>query len=171
MLRKQGLKEIERTLCGKGGGGGGLRTFFFSLMCIILRSGGSRGGAGWGPAPCLFFDQNEARRAEKIFLETVPPPPLPYLSVWMTAPPPLIWRSGSATATQQNNFQNICSAETNLLPPVQCCFLQTPKDQAFFRRHATLLPVVGGRKESQWLGCLEKSSLSVQFNQEFCPRL
>ena len=146
---------------------------FFSLMCIILRCGGSRGGVWGASPPPLFFDQNEARRAEKIFLETVPPPPLPYLSVWMTAPPPLIWRSGSATATQQSYFQNNCSAETNLLPPrgpVQCCFLQTPKDQAFFRRHVTLLPVVGGRKESQWLGCLEKSSLSVQFNQEFCPR-
>ena len=31
--------------------------------------GGSRGGA-WGPGPPLFFDQNEARRAGKIFLET-----------------------------------------------------------------------------------------------------
>ena len=42
----------------------------------------------------LFLDQNEARRAEKNFCETGLPP---YLRVWMTAPPPLIWRSGSAT--------------------------------------------------------------------------
>ena len=37
-----------------------------------------------GARPPLFFDQNEARRAEKSFLETAPP----YLRVWMTAPPP-----------------------------------------------------------------------------------
>ena len=29
---------------------------------------------GW-PGPPLFLDQNEARRAENIFLETDPPPP------------------------------------------------------------------------------------------------
>ena len=37
-------------------------------------SGGSRGGARGAPGPPLFFDQNEARRAEKNFLETAPPP-------------------------------------------------------------------------------------------------
>ena len=57
-----------------------------NLMEMLLKnflqtcdSGGSREGA-WGSAP-LFFDQTEARRAEKGFLET--PPPL-YLRVWMT---------------------------------------------------------------------------------------
>ena len=34
--------------------------------------------------PLLFLDKNEARRVEKIFWETAPPP---YLRVWMTAPP------------------------------------------------------------------------------------
>ena len=48
---------------------------------------------GSDPPPLLFLDQNEARRAEKIFWETAPP--LPYLRVWMTAPPLLISRSGS----------------------------------------------------------------------------
>ena len=110
------------------------KVFFFSLMCIILRSGGFRVGARGARAPSPYVLIKMRPEGPKIFLETAPPP-LPYLSVWMTAPPPLIWRSGSATATQQNNFQNNCSAETNLLPPVQCCFLQTPKDQAFFRRH------------------------------------
>ena len=38
-----------------------------------------------GPASPLFFDQNEARRAEKSFLETGPPT---YLRVWMTRSPP-----------------------------------------------------------------------------------
>ena len=55
---------------------------------------------GWGRAPPgppppppppprahLFLDQTEARRAEKFFFETAPPPA--YLRVWMTAPPPL----------------------------------------------------------------------------------
>ena len=50
-----------------------------------------------GPASPLFFDQNEARRAEKSFLETGPPT---YLRVWMTRSPPLfIWRSGSVTVS------------------------------------------------------------------------
>ena len=59
---------------------------FESTECWLkykLVSGRSRGGA-W--VPPLFFDQNEARRAEKIFLETGHPP---YLRVWMTPPPPL----------------------------------------------------------------------------------
>ena len=36
------------------------------------------------PAPPLFLDQTEARRAEIIFWETAPPPT--YLRVWMTGP-------------------------------------------------------------------------------------
>ena len=50
--------------------------------------------ASRGPSPPLFFDQTEARRAEKFHLETAlslskglddrPPPPLPpYLKVWI----------------------------------------------------------------------------------------
>ena len=48
--------------------------------------------------PFLLLDQNEARRAEKIFLET-PPPPLISGCGWppLLPPPPLIWRPGSAT--------------------------------------------------------------------------
>ena len=52
-------------------------------------SGGSKGGArgpGSPPPPTLFLDQNEARRAEKIFFfETGP---RPYLRFWMTSPTP-----------------------------------------------------------------------------------
>ena len=121
---------MERTLRGKGGGGGGLRTFFFpNVHYPTLWRFPER-----GPPPLIFWPK-WGPKGRKNFFGDRPPPPLPYLNVWMTAPPPLIWRSGSATATQQNNFQNNCSAETNLLSPVQCCFLQTPKDQAFFRRH------------------------------------
>ena len=46
--------------------------------------GGSRGGTR-GARPPLFFDQIEARRAEKFFFLRPPPP---YLRVCMTAPPP-----------------------------------------------------------------------------------
>jgi len=49
-----------------------------------------------GPASPLFLDQTEARRAEKMFLETAHPP-TPYHRVWMTGPPLLISRSGSGT--------------------------------------------------------------------------
>ena len=38
-----------------------------------------------GPGPPLSIDQDEARRAEKLFLDTPHPP---YLRVWMTPPPP-----------------------------------------------------------------------------------
>ena len=34
--------------------------------------------------------------------------------------------------TQQNYFPNDAFAERNPLPPIQCCFLETPRDQAFF---------------------------------------
>ena len=45
----------------------------------------SEGGTRGARVPPLFLDQNEAQRAEKTFFEATPPPP------------PLIWRSGSAT--------------------------------------------------------------------------
>ena len=40
-----------------------------------------------GPGPPLFLDQTKARRVEKNFLETCPPPPPLYLRVWMITPP------------------------------------------------------------------------------------
>ena len=45
--------------------------------------------------------------------------------------------------TQQNYFQNKGFAERNPLSPVQCCSLQTPRNQPFFE-HTTLLPGGGG---------------------------
>ena len=42
---------------------------------------------GW-PSPPLFLDQNEARRAENIFLETDPPPPPSSQGVDDRQPPP-----------------------------------------------------------------------------------
>ena len=61
-------------------------------------SGGSRGGARLPPPLTLFLDQNEARRAEKIFFLRRGPA-LISGSGWPAPPPtPLIWRSGSANA-------------------------------------------------------------------------
>ena len=49
--------------------------------------GGFWGGARAPPTPplppALFLDQTEARRAEKILLQTAPLPPHPYLKVWI----------------------------------------------------------------------------------------
>lgn len=52
-----------------------------------IDSGASRGGA-WEANLPLFLDQTEARKAEKNFFKTAPPPlppptPTPYLRVWM----------------------------------------------------------------------------------------
>jgi len=50
-------------------------------------------GRGPGGPPPLFFDQNEARRAKKIFWDTA----LPLSQGLDDRTPPLIWRSGSTT--------------------------------------------------------------------------
>ena len=52
------------------------------LVLAVADLGEGSGGLGLPP----FLDQTEARRADKKFLETFPPPP--YLRVWMTRPPP-----------------------------------------------------------------------------------
>ena len=52
---------------------------------------------GRGPSglpPPYFSTKMRPEGPKNIFLETAPPHP--YLSLWMTAPPPLIWRSGFA---------------------------------------------------------------------------
>ena len=46
--------------------------------------------------------------------------------------------------SQQNYFQDNGLAERNPLPPVQCSFLQTARDQASFEHTTTLLPRGGG---------------------------
>ena len=61
-------------------------------------SGGSRGGVRGARAPLLFLDQIEARPKGRKSCLGRPPPPPPYLRVWLTASPtPLISRSGSGT--------------------------------------------------------------------------
>ena len=76
--------------------------------------------------------------------------------------------------TQQNYFQNDAFAERKPLPPIQCCFLQTPRDQAFFWIHNNIAFRGRGRGNNRYsydVRCLEKCSPSIQFSQQFCPRL
>ena len=69
------------------------KSFKPNFNCPI--SGGSRGEARGAQVPPLFLDENEVRRAEKNFFGRPSPP----LSQGLDdCPPPLIWRSGSATA-------------------------------------------------------------------------
>ena len=74
-------------------------------------SGGSMGGAR-GAHPPLFFDQTEARRGEKFFLETGSPPPL-YLRVWMTGLPRYLkvwvlhWCKGYQTAVPKKFLRRL----------------------------------------------------------------
>ena len=69
-------------------------------------------GPGQPRSPPLFLDENEVRRAEKKFFGRPSPP----LSQGLDdCPPPLIWRSGSATAND---------AKSPL--PVDLCRLKTP---------------------------------------------
>ena len=53
----------------------------------VITSGGSSGA---GPAPTLFLNQTEARRAEKSFWERPAPSPLLYLRVRRTGPLPYL---------------------------------------------------------------------------------
>ena len=54
--------------------------FVLAILSAISLSDAKPGEGPGGPAP-LFFDQNEARTAEKIFLGDRSPPP--YLKVWI----------------------------------------------------------------------------------------
>ena len=74
------LITASRTLQAKGE----MCTLQTGKLCYhaINISDRSRGG---DREPPLFFDQNEARRAENNFLgdRPLPPPPPPYLKVWI----------------------------------------------------------------------------------------
>ena len=69
--------------------------------------------------------------------------------------------------TQQNCFQIKGLAERKPPHPVQCYFLQLPRDEA--QQHCFWGEV--GKEESPWLQCLEKFSASMKCYQEFCPSL
>ena len=65
-------------------GAGILSVFQYTVECSLTLADPGKGPGGAGLP--LFFDQTEARRAKKLFLETAPLPPS-YLRVWMTGPP------------------------------------------------------------------------------------
>ena len=79
-------------------------------------------GPGGARTP-LFFDQNEARRAKKSFLETghssylrvemtAPPPPPPYLKVWIRHCAPVPCKQ-ALTFERQHTREAICKAARN----------------------------------------------------------
>ena len=70
-------------------------------MPFYSRAVADPGEGPGGPVPPLFLDQTEAKRVEKIFLETAPPPAL---RVWMI-PTSLSW-SGSATVEAKEKKQS-----------------------------------------------------------------
>ena len=58
--------------------------------------------------------------------------------------------------TQQNYFQNDAFAERKPLPPIQCCFPQTPRDQAFFWIHKNIAFRGGGEERTGTATMLRK---------------
>ena len=88
-----------------------------------------------GRASTLFIEQTEARRAEKKKLRLpTPPPPLPYLRVWMIgAPLDLFWRSGSAA----DNHKIISEFKRRENFPWNCIFLENSQKSSF---HFVVVP-------------------------------
>ena len=73
-------------------------------IAVIITSCKSTGrGTGEPGRPLTFRPKWGPKDRKQFFWRT--PPPL-YLRVWMTAPTPLIWRSGSATDINQFHFWN-----------------------------------------------------------------
>ena len=72
---------------------------------------------------------------------------------WPTIPDKTSWQSFPHHVhfpTQQNYFQNDAFAERKPLPPIQCCFLQTPRDQAFFWIHNNIAFRGRGRGKNRY---------------------
>ena len=86
------FETLDAGQTGKNIRGGPLTKFYtgtlrLEVQTLVFISGGL--------GPSLFLDQTEARRAEKSFLETEPPPPVTSGSGW--PPASLISRAGSST--------------------------------------------------------------------------
>jgi len=64
-----------------------------------------------------------------VFYKSAETPTIPDKTTWESFPHYVHF------PTQQNYFQNDSFAERKPLPPIQCCFLQTPRDQSFFWIH------------------------------------
>ena len=62
---------------------------------------------------------------------------------------------------QQNYFQNDAFAERKPLPPIQCCFLQTPRDQAFFWIHNNIAFRGRGREKNRYGYDVLKNAVQV----------
>ena len=103
------LNRWNRSL-SRGCSCGSTSTLVPTLPISEVCSGGSREGPR-GLGPPLFLDENEARRADNSFFEAGPP-----LSQGLDdrPPPPLIWRSGSATGISMLRTPS-CLCATN--PP------------------------------------------------------
>ena len=84
------LKRESCTTPWRKREGWSLESKYFVTEC----SGGSRGGARGARLPPLFLDQNSLPKL--LFWEATPPPPTPYVRVWITGTP-LISKSGSGT--------------------------------------------------------------------------
>ena len=52
--------------------------------------------------------------------------------------------------TQQNYFQNDAFVEWKPLPPIRCCFLQTPREQVFFWIHNNIAFRGTGRGKNRY---------------------
>ena len=63
--------------------------------------------------------------------------------------------------TQQNYFQNDAFAGRKPLPPIQCCFPQTPRDQAFFWIHNNIAFRGRGRGKNRYSNDFEKNAVQV----------
>ena len=112
------------------------------LFQCSVTGDGSRGGAR-GPRP-LFSDQNETRRAEKIFFGHRPPPPPPttYLRVWMTGlDPALVTGLSDLTHTYLP-----CTQLINWLVMTQL----THKYNQLGNNRATFIPKIENLKMESW---------------------
>ena len=98
----------------------GTRTIFQGLTVII-------GISSWGHYSyifCCWIDCDV-----HMIIQTTQRSTIPDKTTWESFPHHVHF------PTQQNYFQNDAFAERKPLPPIQCCFPQTPRDQAFFWIH------------------------------------
>ena len=86
----------------------------------------------------------------KIFLATIPDK-----TTWESFPHHVHF------PTQQNYFQNDAFAERKPLAPIQCCFPQTPKDQAFFWIHNNIVFRGRGRGKNRYSSDVQKNAVQV----------